>query len=57
MNVHDAAWLVVDALENILGRLQPIENGAENTHYQLTISLDELGATRRAINDARRHLR
>lgn len=58
--IHDASWLVVDALESVLGRLRPTENsvpGATNTTYTLTINLDELGTARRAINDARRHLR
>jgi hypothetical protein len=57
--IHDASWLVVDALESILGRLRPIENGTTSTQttYSLTIDLDELGAARRSINDARRHLR
>jgi hypothetical protein len=54
IQIRDATALLIDVFENLLVRLRPDDSGGES--YTAKMSLDELGASRRAINEARRHL-
>jgi DNA repair exonuclease SbcCD ATPase subunit len=53
--LSEATSLMIDVFERLLHRMQPVPDLAET--YSAQLGLSELGEARRAINDARRHLR
>ena len=53
-DLREATSLLLFVFDNFLGRLQPTDGGES---YNGSMSMSELGEARRAINDARRHLR
>lgn len=56
-DVHDAAWIALELLEEFLSKMRPAVNGNETTHYTIMLNLEELGTVRRTINAARQKLR
>lgn len=54
-HLRDASGLLIDVFEEFLMRLRP--SGEDGETYTATMQLSELGSARRAINEARRHLR
>jgi hypothetical protein len=53
--LSEATSLMIDVFEKLLQRMQPVPSLPETYSAQLVLS--ELGEARRAINEARRHLR
>lgn len=53
--LSEATGMMIDVFEKLLQRMQPVGDLPETYTAQLVLS--ELGEARRAINEARRHLR
>lgn len=55
VQIRDAASLLINVFESFLFKMQAAGENAET--YTAVVQLSELGEARRAINEARRHLR